>query len=94
MLIERLNIDNKPLTNMTAIVTGGAGGIGLETAKALCCLGARVSILDIDESKCLSAYAELSDLFKADAFEIDCIDITDELKLIEFVHHYIERLLS
>ncbi len=91
MLIERLNIDNKPLTNMTAIVTGGAGGIGLETAKALCCLGARVSILDIDESKCLSAYAELSDLFKADAFEIDCIDITDELKLIEFVHHYIER---
>ena len=38
------------LTDRTAIVTGGAGGIGRATALELAALGARVVIADIDEA--------------------------------------------
>ncbi|MCL4795973.1 MAG: SDR family oxidoreductase [Bryobacteraceae bacterium] len=39
------------LTGQTAVVTGGAHGIGLETARALRDCGARVVVADIEETK-------------------------------------------
>ena len=40
------------LENHCAIVTGGAGHIGLAVCETLMELGARVSVLDIDGSAC------------------------------------------
>lgn len=38
------------LTGLRAIVTGGASGIGLATARLLTARGARVAVLDLDPS--------------------------------------------
>lgn len=39
------------LRNQSAIVTGGASGLGFATAAALCDAGARVTLLDLDEER-------------------------------------------
>jgi 2-keto-3-deoxy-L-fuconate dehydrogenase len=41
---------NDALTGLRAIVTGGASGIGLATARLLCARGATVAVLDLDPS--------------------------------------------
>ncbi|PPF72378.1 oxidoreductase [Rathayibacter sp. AY1G1] len=46
-------------TDRTAIITGGAGGIGLATARALLDAGARVVLVDIDQSALDEAAAGL-----------------------------------
>src|SRR5690606_12572312 len=48
------------LSGKSAIVTGGASGIGEQTVRKLAELGARVTIADVDEEKGASLAAELS----------------------------------
>lgn len=45
----------------TAIVTGGASGIGLATAKRLVSMGLRVCIADVDEASLAKAAAEIDE---------------------------------
>ena len=45
----------------TAIVTGGASGIGLATAKRLVSMGLRVCIADVDEESLAKAAAEIDE---------------------------------
>jgi len=51
------------LDNRVAIVTGGAGGIGFETAKALKECGARIVLVDINQKKGEEAAAALGAKF-------------------------------
>jgi len=52
------------ITNQTAaVVTGGASGLGLATARALVQSGAKVAIFDLDESKGAAVAAEIGALF-------------------------------
>jgi 3-hydroxybutyrate dehydrogenase len=47
------------LAGRTALVTGGASGIGRAVARRLAALGARVTIADIDEGRAGSVAAEI-----------------------------------
>src|SRR5215471_20112088 len=58
-----------PLSGRVAIVTGGARGIGLETAKALKQNGAQIVIIDIN--------AEVGEkAAKEQGFDFVCVDLT------------------
>jgi NAD(P)-dependent dehydrogenase (short-subunit alcohol dehydrogenase family) len=46
-------------TNHAALVTGGASGLGLATARALIAAGARVTLLDVNADKLTEAAAEI-----------------------------------
>jgi len=50
-------------TNQTAIVTGGASGLGAATARALGAAGLRVALFDLNEDKGTALAAELGGLF-------------------------------
>jgi rhamnose utilization protein RhaD (predicted bifunctional aldolase and dehydrogenase)/NAD(P)-dependent dehydrogenase (short-subunit alcohol dehydrogenase family) len=62
----------KPLAGQIAVITGGAGTIGLATARAMSGAGAKVAILDIDEAATQTAEQRLG----GDALAIEC-DATD-----------------
>ena len=48
------------LTGNIALVTGAAGGIGLEFAKVLARMGASLILLDISEERLIQAKSEIS----------------------------------
>jgi len=54
----------------TALVTGAASGIGLEVARALIGVGARVAMLDVDEAALKAAAAEFGDAACAVAVDV------------------------
>ena len=56
------------LTGRTAVITGGAQGIGLAIARTFAEHGARIVIGDLDEAKAKEAAASLS----ADAIGVRC----------------------
>lgn len=61
------------LAGQTAIVTGGAQGIGFAVAKRLVASGAKVCLWDMDDAQLATASAELGD-----AAHVQRIDITHE----------------
>jgi NAD(P)-dependent dehydrogenase (short-subunit alcohol dehydrogenase family) len=54
-----------------AVVTGGASGIGFETAARLAAEGAVIALLDFDEAGCARAAAELAGKGEARAYAVD-----------------------
>jgi rhamnulose-1-phosphate aldolase/alcohol dehydrogenase len=68
----------KPLEGRVALVTGGAGGIGLATARRLLGEGACVVICDIDRSALGEAEAALVESHGRDRVAAFPVDVTDE----------------
>jgi len=62
----------RPLAGQIAAISGGAGAIGLATARALANAGATVALLDIDEQRAKACAAEID----GDALAVGC-DVTD-----------------
>lgn len=71
------------LENKTAIITGGARGIGKIFAESYCSMGARVAICDINEQD----LQETKDEFNIKGYEILCChaDITDAKQRQSFI---------
>jgi NAD(P)-dependent dehydrogenase (short-subunit alcohol dehydrogenase family) len=67
------------LAGRRAVVTGGAGHIGLAIGETLIELGARVAILDRDERACRSRVRELARRRSGSAFAVVC-DLADEAR--------------
>jgi rhamnulose-1-phosphate aldolase/alcohol dehydrogenase len=68
----------KPLAGRIALVTGGAGGIGLAAAKRLLTQGACVMVLDRDVEALKASHAELEVAFGKDPVRAALCDVTDE----------------
>lgn len=68
-------LDRFRLDGRTALVTGGARGIGLATCEALAHAGARVILTDRDDGCAREAAKELSS--KGLSVEVDVLEVTD-----------------
>ena len=69
------------LTGKTALITGGASGIGLETAKVFAQAGAQVVIGDRSEGSLQEAQSQLKD--QGISLEIMFLDVTREDSVVE-----------
>jgi len=65
--------DAKRFEGMTAVVTGGASGIGLGVAKRIASEGGRVTIWDMDPARLKAAVAEVG----GNSARADEVDVTD-----------------
>jgi len=81
-LLEEAKLKRAPppraLVGRVALITGGAGGIGLATARRLAADGACVVICDIDRAALADAEVQLKGQFGADAARGVWVDVTDE----------------
>ena len=68
------------------LITGGASGIGLETARLFAREGARVAILDVNPATLEQARRELGDCVAIEA------DVTQEAQVTDAVNEAIGRL--
>ena len=68
----------KPLAGRVALITGGAGGIGLATARRLMDEGACVVLCDIDRDALAEADADLRKKYGNDVVASSWIDVTSE----------------
>ncbi|MEM7728811.1 MAG: bifunctional rhamnulose-1-phosphate aldolase/short-chain dehydrogenase, partial [Pseudomonadota bacterium] len=68
----------KPFDGRIAVITGGAGGIGLATARRLLSEGACVMLADIDAGRLSDVEDGLSDAFGRDRIAASVCDVTDE----------------
>lgn len=78
MLIEKANVSRDCLNGKTILLTGGGGGIGYETAKALAWMGANVVIAEIDREKGHAAEQEINALLQSDRVLFYAIDLCDK----------------
>jgi len=74
------------VADKVCVVTGGASGIGLATARALAAEGGRVAVADIDEAAAGRAAGELGG--NAAAF---AVDVTDEASVERLYAGVVER---
>lgn len=65
------------MANRTAVVTGGAQGIGFEIARQFVAAGARVVIGDLDQGRATAAAAELGGRDVARAMRCDVVQAND-----------------
>ena len=85
-ILEELKLQRrpkpKPLAGRVAVVTGGASGIGLATARALAAEGANVVVADLDQSKVDEVADELGGADRAAGV---VVDVTDEAAVADAV---------
>ncbi len=84
-LLEEAKLQRMPkpraLAGKVALVTGGAGGIGLATARRLMEDGACVMLADIDAEALEAALADCAARFGRDAARGVAMDVTDEAQV-------------
>src|SRR6516225_5286052 len=81
-------LDLMRLDGRVAIVTGGARGIGRETAETLAAAGARVVIADLDEHAALASAAEIAASDRR--VSSTGVDVSDEASVETMVRATIE----
>ena len=81
-LLEEAKLQRMPkpkaLAGRVALITGGAGGIGLATARRLLDEGACVVLCDIDRDALASAETELRERYNSDVVTSSWVDVTRE----------------
>jgi NAD(P)-dependent dehydrogenase (short-subunit alcohol dehydrogenase family) len=93
MLVEKGTLQKDCLKNTTVLLTGGGGGIGYETARALVWLGANVIIAEIDAEKGFNAQNAINSELNTDRAWFYHLDISKETELDE-LHAEIQKRYS
>jgi NAD(P)-dependent dehydrogenase (short-subunit alcohol dehydrogenase family) len=93
MLIESSKLPKNALVNEVVIVTGSGRGIGLETARALLWLGAKVVIAEIDESNGRKAADVLEKEFGKEQVIFIRTDVGDE-NSIQHLHDETKKIFG
>jgi NAD(P)-dependent dehydrogenase (short-subunit alcohol dehydrogenase family) len=75
----------KKFSGRVVLVTGAASGIGAACAQAFADEGARIVLVDVDETQLLERQQQLTDLVGQDSVLGYAIDITDRAKVREAV---------
>ena len=75
--------DKYDLSDKTALITGGAGLLGIEHAYALLQNNASVVITDISEELCWQKGANLKDTFCSEKISFETLDVSDERSVSE-----------
>jgi NAD(P)-dependent dehydrogenase (short-subunit alcohol dehydrogenase family) len=78
-------MSQRRLEGKVALITGGAGGIGLATARRFIAEGAEVTIAEIDTSAAERAVSETPGLAYAE------LDVTNESSWVRVVEHVVAR---
>lgn len=91
MLIEKSGLSQSALAGKTVILTGGGGGIGFETARALVWLGANVIIAEIDSGKGMAAARSVNQEMGCSRAEFYDIDLSDETQIEELIVYAQEK---
>lgn len=91
MLIEKSCLQKDCLKGKTILLTGGGGGIGFETVRALVWLGADVIIAEIDEEKGAFTEKEVNEELQTDKAHFYKIDLSDEAQLEKLCSYITER---
>ncbi len=84
-------MSNDSLRQRTALITGGASGIGLAIAKAFYAAGARVAIADLDLARAKAALADLPDRDGQQKAAIQ-VDLADDQSIREMVERCEQQL--
>jgi NAD(P)-dependent dehydrogenase (short-subunit alcohol dehydrogenase family) len=85
-------LEGVDLTGKTAIVTGGAGGIGLETTKALVEAGAAVTIAARRPDDAQRVAAEINSASQRGSVAVRALDVADLKSVREFVESWNGKL--
>lgn len=80
------------LSGRKALVTGGAGHVGLAICESLLELGATVTITDLDLKACDARKAELAGNYAADRIHVMPADLGDESQVRKMVRDSIQRM--
>ncbi|MFD1383893.1 bifunctional rhamnulose-1-phosphate aldolase/short-chain dehydrogenase [Rhodanobacter aciditrophus] len=90
-LLEEAKLQRMPkpkaMAGRIALVTGGAGGIGLATAKRMAKEGANIVLLDIDAEALTNAHKEMEAQFGKDTVSSVTMDVTSEEQVKHAIHH-------
>lgn len=73
-----MNLENYSLTGKTALITGGAGLLGVQHAAAILEVGGNVVITDLNQKDLDRALASLSQSFSSMKIQLLPMDVTDE----------------
>ncbi len=91
LLIENSSLHRHSLEGWVAVVSGAGRGIGLEAARALLWLGARVVIAEVDEQLARRAEAELGAAFDPGRVLAIPVDIGDESEVKRMARQAVEH---
>ncbi len=78
ILLEKKRYSREALLDKIVLLTGGGGGIGIEAARALAYMGAKVIIAEIDVEKGKAAQKRINGEFHNENVDFFQVDLSDE----------------
>jgi len=78
---SKISLNNFDLNGKTALITGGAGLLGVEHARAILEANGKVVLWDLDEGALAKAELELAEIFDKTSIFTSNVDVTSEIQI-------------